>query len=327
VIGVVRITQSVDAVHSAVRGVLVGLALLAGVVLVLGLGAGSLIAGQIARPLRRLEAVARTIAGGALDARAPIEGSSEQRSLGRSFNEMAERVSRMLGSQRAFVADASHQLRTPLTGLRLRLEEAEALGVSDAVRAELHAGLAQLDRLSHTVDELLVLSRADDREAPGEDVPLREVIADAAERWGQAAARRSIGLDVAGGPGAAVWCNREDLDRALDVLVENAILYSPGGTTVTIRTAGSAIEVLDEGPGVTDVERELVFERFARGRAAGDRPGTGLGLPIARTLMDPWGAEVTLGNGPQGGALARIAFPNPSGALPGLNPRAATVSR
>ncbi len=308
VVGVVRITQGVNAVHSAIARVLLGLALLAGVVLILGLVAGSVIAGQIARPLRRLETVARRIAGGALDARAPVEGSREQRSLGRSFNEMADRVSRILTAQRTFIADASHQLRTPLTGLRLRLEEAEAVGVSDAAAAELRAGIAEIDRLAHTVDELLVLSRADEHDSPEHDVELREVIEAALARWRPFAQRSLIDLEAHCEAPALVRCNRADLERALDVLVENALLYSLPGTRVTILLADSAIQVLDEGPGIDEHERDRIFERFARGRAASGRAGTGLGLPIARALMRPWGAEVTLANRPGGGAVARIDF-------------------
>ncbi len=118
-----RVTQSVEAVNSAVRRAIFGLGILSVIVLGLGLIAGALIAQQIARPIRRLGIAAGRVASGDLDARAPIEGSTEQRSLARSFNEMTERVSRLLRSQRDFVADASHELRTPLTGLRLQLEE------------------------------------------------------------------------------------------------------------------------------------------------------------------------------------------------------------
>ena len=307
-IGAVRITQLVSAIHSAVRRTIIELGAIGLIVLALGLGAGAFIAGQIARPLRRLERVARQIAGGDLTARAAVEGSSEQRSLGESFNEMTDRIVRLVESQRDFVADASHQLRTPLTALRLRLDETRAAGVSGAAARELDAAAAEVDRFAHVIDELLVLSRAGERELPGERVDLDELASRAIERWHRSADERQITLQhVLAEPGAVVWCASADVERALDALVENALRYAPRDSTVTLVVRATAVEVLDAGPGIGEDERELVFERFHRGRAGrAGPPGTGLGLPIARELARQWGGEVTLANRPAGGAVATL---------------------
>jgi two-component system, OmpR family, sensor kinase len=310
-IGAVRVTQSVDAVNRAVRRSLAGLVVIAAVVLLLGLTAGWLIARQLARPLRRLEATAGEIAHGDLDRRAPVEGTSEQRSLARSFNEMTERLSEALKAQRMFVADASHQLRTPLTGLRLRLEEADAAAGEDpAVRDEVDSALAEVDRLSQMVNELLLLSSAGGRDAPAERVDLGDAAREATERWAAAAEERGIALEHAALDGAGtVTAARADVERALDSLVENALHYSPSGTTVRIEVSGGGLAVLDEGPGLAPGEEQQVFDRFHRGRAGRSGPtGTGLGLPIARELMRRWGARTGIENRREGGARATITF-------------------
>jgi len=182
VVGAVRLTQSVDAVNDAVRRTVVGIAAVGLAVLLAALIAAFLLARGITRPIERLGAAADRIASGDLDARAPVEGSREQRSLARSFNVMTERLARALRAQTEFVADASHQLRTPLTGLRLRIEEARAS--TDRAEAERHldAGLGELDRMSHTIDDLLVLSRTGDREGRGAEVDLAEAVLDACRR-------------------------------------------------------------------------------------------------------------------------------------------------
>ena len=313
-VGAVRVTQSVAAVHAAVRRSVLGIGLIGLVVLALGLAAGAFIAAQIARPLGRLERVAQRVAGGDLDARATVEGSREQRSLAESFNEMTDRVARLLDGQRAFVADASHQLRTPLTGLRLRLEEARANGVSDAAAAEIDAGTGEVDRLARIVDELLVLSRAGEREQPGEAIDLRDIADSALERWHASAAERGIALELAGRPDTdnQAWCARGDVDVALDALVENALRYSPTDTVVTISSAPGRIEVRDQGPGIAAYEQDAIFERFHRGTVGRLGPsGTGLGLNIAREIAREWGGEVTLENrdGDGGGAIAALTLP------------------
>jgi signal transduction histidine kinase len=316
--GAVRITQSVAAVHHAVRRNVLGLGLIGLLVLGIGLGVGAVIAGQFARPVRRLDRAARRIAEGDLDARAPVEGSSEQRSLSHSFNEMTDRLSRAIRAQQRFVADASHQLRTPLTGLRLRLEEARDAGVSEEAARGLEAGDREIERLARTIDELLVLSRAGEHDAPGEIVDLERAAADAIERWNTIAAERGQQLALSDGAAARTWAARADVDRALDALVENAVLYSPPGTQITVSSSAGAIEVEDEGPGLRKGEEDEVFERFHRGRAATEGPpGTGLGLPIARELARRWGGDATIENRNGRGARAVLAFPDFTNRSPG----------
>lgn len=310
-IGAVRITQSVDAVRSAVNRSLLGLGLLGLLVIAFALLFGAVIANQIARPIRRLEVTARQFATGGADTQAEITGSTEQRSLAHSFNEMTSRVSRLLRSQRDFVANASHQLRTPLTGLRLRLE-----GLSDDLnnpdeRAELEAGLREVDRLSKMIDELLILSRAGEIDVPGEMLDLDELAREAHDRWVNATGGRSLVLKDSGEPDIGpVFCARADFERVLDVLIENAVNYSPPGSEIVIDVAPGSIRIIDEGEGLEPGEEEIVFERFARGRSGRQGvKGTGLGLAIARELAEPWGGSVSIASRVGRGSVATITLP------------------
>ncbi|HEY8770792.1 MAG TPA: HAMP domain-containing sensor histidine kinase [Thermoleophilaceae bacterium] len=309
--GVVRVTQSVEAVHRTVRRTVAQLALIGAVVLLLGLAAGLFIARQMATPMRRLERTASRVSAGDLSAQASREGSSEQRSLADSFNEMTARLSRMLMSQRDFVADASHQLRTPLTGLRLHLEEARADPDRAAADQEVGAAIREVDRLAAMVDELLVLSMAGERDGTGELVSLGDTARRAAGRWAGTAAEHGILLTAAANGAGRGWCAPADLDRVLDALVENALSYSPEGSEVEIVAGRDEIEILDRGPGLAPGEEEQVMERFHRGRAGRHGPpGTGLGLAIAAELARRWGGAASIRNRPGGGARARVDLPD-----------------
>jgi two-component system, OmpR family, sensor kinase len=303
-VGAVRVTQSVDAVNRATWRATVGLIAIGLLVLVLGLAAGAVIARQVAGPVRRLDVAAGRVVEGDLSARAKVEGSAEQQRLARTFNAMTDRLERLVASQRDFVADASHQLRTPLSGLRLRLEEARASTQDAGAHAEIDAALGELDRLSAIITELLVLSQAGEVDAPPEHVDLEDAAHRAAARW-DGMGSGSVTAD--GRPGEG-FCPVADLDRALDALVENALHYGNG--KVELRSAPGLVEVLDRGPGLAPDELAAVFERFHRGRAGRGGPsGTGLGLPIARELARRWGGDVTLANRDGGGARARVTVP------------------
>ena len=309
--GAVRISQAVDAVDRAVWRSVAGLALIGLLVIGLGLLAGSVVAGQIARPMRRLDGAARRVAEGDLSTRAQVEGSAEQQSLAATFNDMTARLERLVRSQRDFVADASHQLRTPVTGLRLRVEAARADTRDLEVAEELDAALAELDRLTQIIEELLQLSQAGERSAAGERLALGRLGARAAERWEALAADKGQRLGATAGASGAAWLSRADADRILDAVVENAIKYSPPGAEIEIAALAHGIEVRDRGPGVAPGEEEQVFERFhrgAEGRSGGAR-GTGLGLTIARELARTWGGDVTLRRRDGGGTVAELTLP------------------
>jgi two-component system, OmpR family, sensor kinase len=311
--GAVRVTQSVDEVQDEVRDdviALIGVGLLA---LALGLVVAWLLAGSLARPLRGLARAARSVAGGDLDARAREEGSSEQREVASAFNDMTARLARALRAQRDFVANASHQLRTPLTGLRLRLEAAATKTDDPQVERELAAAEAETERLARLLGELLTLARERERPEP-QPLALREVVESALERWRGPAADAGHQMAAEGDGTPVVAATDVDLGVVLDNLVENALQYSPAGTSVTIEWGvdGEAgwVAVLDEGPGIEPAERERVFERFFRGEAGrGGAPGTGLGLSVVEALARRWGGSVGLANRPGGGTRAELRLP------------------
>jgi signal transduction histidine kinase len=322
--GAVRVTQSVAEVQSEMRADVLALIGIGAVVLVLGLGLAWVLAGSIARPLRDLAGAARDVAGGDLKRRAAEEGSREQREVAAAFNDMTVRVARALDSQRDFVANASHQLRTPLTGLRLRLESAALKSEDPRVRRDIEAAEQETERLARLLNGLLALAR--ERAAPPAvaSLPLGEQVEAAAQRWRGPAEGNHGRLVVQAGDQIDVRISPDDLDVILDNLIENAIDYGGRGSTVRIgwTLAGGTVTVAvcDEGPGVPAGEEERVFERFHR--AAGhDVPGTGLGLPIVRALAERWGGAATIRNGASGGARAELRLPAMPAHLPDLDPQ------
>ena len=301
VVGALRVSAPLGEVDSAVRSSWLALLLIGLSVVAAGLILAWLLAGSMAQPVEKLGAAAGRLGRGDLDARVEPEGPREIESVGRSFNRMADALAANLAAQRDFVANASHQLRTPLTGIKLRLEAIRGEGGSaagEAAKAE-----AELDRLSALVDDLLALARASSEETTGETVDLSDAAAAAARRWEEPAA--SAGHEVVLGDRIAgrVWAARADVAHILDNLIENAIRYTPPGTTVTIETGASGrtseLVVSDTGPGIPPMDRDRIFERFYRGtdgRSAG--PGTGLGLAIVAELAERWDGRVELLDGP-----------------------------
>ncbi len=237
--------------------------------------------------------------------------------MAHEFNEMADRLDAVLESQRAFVADASHQLRTPLTGLRLRLEAAGVKTDDPAVRKELEAAERESARLEGLVSDLLELASS---EQPAEEASADLDAAGARRDRALARARRRIGArDHARRSRAAgvVRAGETELAAILDNLIENALKYSPRGSTVTVETdrvdgAGRIGVLSQSGPIDPELSRRA-FERFYRG--SGRREGTGLGLPIVAALARRRGGAARIENARRGtrpgrGDPARRDFAN-----------------
>lgn len=305
VAGAVRVSQDVGAISRAVnRG---RLALLALGLLVLALGGvvAFVLARRLAQPLAALEEAAGAVADGDMTAVAPERGSREQVSVARAFNAMTTRLDRTLTAQQQFVANASHQLRTPLTGVRLRIEEALAESPSPAAATHLEAATAEVDRLAALIDDLLLLGRTGERPQSGRPVDLLALAEAVAERVRPAAAKQGRVVAVAADEPATVLADGADLERILDALIENALAYGEGPIDLVVR--GERVEVCDRGPGLAAGETDgRLLDRFQRGSAGRRHPGTGLGLAIASTLAARWGGAVGLEPRDGGGAVAFI---------------------
>ncbi len=313
--GAVRVTQSVDAVRAEVRRDTLALIGLGVAALALGLLVAWMLAGYLSRPLRGLTAAARRVEAGDLDARAQEGGAREHREVAHAFNDMTERVGQSMAAQRDFVANAAHQLRTPLTGLRLRLEAAGLKADDDALRRDLDAGEHEAERLARTVTDLLTLAREGQRPPAPAPLALSAAGEAAVQRWRGVAEERDLGLalrDHSGG--ARVRASAEDVAAVLDNLVENALDHTAPGTTVAIELDAAGgdgrLAVLDAGPGLGPGEEERVFERFFRGSSRSSRPGgSGLGLTIVRVLARRWGGDARIATRPEGGARAEVRLP------------------
>ncbi len=261
---------------------------------------GVFLARSMSLPLGRLEWAVGRLGEGDLSARAgDREGPPEIRSLARRFNQMATRLDDLVTAQKRFVADASHQLRSPLTALRLRIENLEAAADDNSAEAISAVG-REVQRLSRLVDGLLALGRADQETVERREIDISEVIRERCESWSALASERNVELvHEAVAPRSSI-CRLipGDLDQILDNLLANAVEVSPVNGQITVRISGSdgdhtEIHVVDQGPGMTTEDRHRAFDRFWQGP---ERPSghSGLGLAIVRQLAVRNGLGVEL---------------------------------
>ncbi|UWZ35029.1 HAMP domain-containing histidine kinase [Dactylosporangium roseum] len=287
------------------------------VVLFAGIVAAYSLARWTLRPVAELDAAAHELGAGDYAARVPAaDGPPELRRLGTAFNEMAATVADSLERQRAFVSNASHQLRNPLTALRLRVEDLGAdLTDPDAVEGHKLA-LEEAERLGEVLDSLLALARAERGRFELADIDAGEVAWARVVAWQPVATKRQITLRYVRPPRPLrVRAVTTALDQALDALIDNAVKFSGPGATVTVRPTadggGVAVHVMDNGPGLTEQQRELATVRFWRAPDAQNVDGSGLGLPIVAVLVDASGGRLDLLPNDPTGLHARLWFPGP----------------
>jgi two-component system, OmpR family, sensor kinase len=291
-VGAVRISRGVAEVQANVTRATLGIVVVALAGLTAGLVLAFVLAGSLARPLTRLAAAARRLGRGDLAIRAgTVEGGDEVEQLARSFDEMADRLERSMRAQREFVANASHQLRTPLTGMKLRLGSAIASTDDEDVSSQLRATEHEVDRLAGIVERLLVMAR-EVEEGRESHVDVAERATRATERWRERASLAEASVSVSG-EGAMALVNPEDLDQILDVMIDNAVNHAPGPIEIVVGRDGpwAVVAVRDQGPGIPADELARVTERFYRGKAS-SATGSGLGLTIANELVEKWGGRM-----------------------------------
>jgi signal transduction histidine kinase len=320
--GAVLLDRPAQGLESRVDEIWLVLGLFAAGVLGLTGLVGVLLARSVARPLADLEVAVGQLGKGDLSVRAGVaEGPAEVRSLGLQFNRMAGQLSELVEAQNRFIADASHQLRSPLTALRLRLENLE-LALEAPLAETVEAASQEVQRLSRVVDGLLALTRTGTDQPRREQVLVGKVISERCSAWSALAEERQVTLNEGKktGAGPVAMLVPGDLDQMLDNLLANALDACPDGSHVRLEVVAAGVDkvelhVVDDGPGLEPEDRKRAFERFWQGTS--NRQSTdgaaggsgGLGLAIVRQLAERNGVEVELRQAGDHGLDAVVTLP------------------
>ncbi|MDO8362313.1 MAG: ATP-binding protein [Actinomycetota bacterium] len=300
--GVVRITYPSRVIDERANEKARGLLVVFGISLAGAMLAAIFMASGITSPLRRLQRSTERLAAGNFGERAEErDGPSEIRSLAHSFNAMTERISGLVEKQKAFAGDASHQLRTPLTALRLQLERAATMvdHDPDGARERIEAASAETERLQRLVEGLLMIARTDGTAPALVRADVSALVRERAEVWSPFAEERGVRLLTATNDALYTATVPDALEQIIDNYVDNALGVAAAGDTITITAVRHhdrlSVHVMDEGPGMRPEHLEHAFDRFWR---APDAPhgGSGIGLAVVQHLAELSGGTVALRN-------------------------------
>ncbi|HWO45611.1 MAG TPA: ATP-binding protein [Methylomirabilota bacterium] len=280
---------------------------------------GAMLARTVLRPIDRIVARARVIGESALAERLPHPGTQDEMArLVETLNDMLARIERSFEAQRRFTADASHELRSPLSRLRAELEVTLRRARERAEYEEaLRSCLSEVERLSHLTDELLMLARLDAGGSSGapRSVDLISILHEAVKLLGPEALRRNVALVTDIPPELAVNVAPAAVSHVVANVLDNAVKFSPLGGDVTIGVAiegsSAVVAVSNSGPGIPEDELPRLFERFYRGSAARhmEAPGVGLGLAICRALVEGQGGRISVNSAIDSGVTFTIRLP------------------
>lgn len=325
VVGAVLVAQSVEPVFAHLAGIRRVLLLVSAAALALAAGAAWLLASSLAGPVATLTEAVRGIQAGDLSRRVPVTGEDELGRLAAAFNGMADQLARLEESRRAFIANAAHELRTPLAALRALTEPLLSGAVtSPEEQGEFLRDLGrEVDRLADLAGDLLTLSELEaGRPLPKEPVHLAALVAGVVERLQPLARERGVHLALSG-PAATgleeealtVMADRRKLERAIYNLVHNGIQYNGPGGRVTVAVAPEPgavrITVADTGPGIPPEDLPYIFDRFYRREPSRSRGhgGAGLGLAIAREIVESHLGAIQVESRPGEGTRFAVVLP------------------
>ena len=307
--GAVRITFDTEDMNERVYRFWIGLVAIAAIVLLVTTVVGWLLAQSVTRPVRRLQSAAERFSRGDLT---PIDTDSndppELVALENGLNDMARQLDDIIVRQRSFVADASHQLRTPLTALRLRLENLSSMTPAGEASDELNDAIDETTRLSTLANDLLQLARTEQQLDPTA-VDLARLVSDRVDLWTATAEQEDVHLELSADTSTR-WAVAIEggIEQVLDNLIDNAIRATPDGSTVTVivrtEAASHIVAVADEGPGLSDADKQRALDRFWR--ADPSTEGTGLGLTIAHAIVAASGGKLRLSDNSPTGLIASI---------------------
>ncbi len=306
---VLLVTSPVKVDNDRVRGDWRDLALYGLLMLIAACLFGFIVSGSLVRPLRRIGRAVEAVGHGSLEVRVPEDsGPPELRTLARAINSTSSRLISLLESQRAFVEDASHQLRTPLTSLQLHLENLQS---SDelSTTSDLHHVLAEMNRLSRMVDSLLALARNESKSTALIAIDVHVLVQERAEVWRALAEEMGLEFEFDSELGLQALAIEDVFEQILDNLLSNAFDATSEGGRVEIRAFAVdehvEIHVVDNGRGLDESERALALRRFWRGRE-NRSDGAGLGLSIVAQLVQHSHGTIELRESAGGGIDATI---------------------